>query len=231
MARTSVGADVRTYGDVDSGKLVGMAFTVVFANFKGGSSKTTSTAYVGQAMADAGLSVLLVDADPQASLTRWAEAAEWAMPTIGLATNTLHRQLPGVVGDHDVVLIDTPPLDEARSITAAALRVSDLVVVPTAASPLEIERLVAVRDALEDVGPLRPSGGPPQALVVLTRVIANVVATGVWRDFLVSDGWNVAAAEVRQREAVKQAPGTPVTDTSPYTDVVAELLEIMERLA
>ena len=43
--------------------------TVVFANFKGGSAKTTSSVHFAQYMARAGYRVLLIDLDSQASAT------------------------------------------------------------------------------------------------------------------------------------------------------------------
>jgi chromosome partitioning protein len=46
-----------------------MATTIVFANYKGGCGKTTSTANTGAALAALGRRVLLVDADPQANLS------------------------------------------------------------------------------------------------------------------------------------------------------------------
>lgn len=46
-----------------------MAHVIVFANHKGGCSKTTSVANVGAALAQLGRSVLLIDADPQANLS------------------------------------------------------------------------------------------------------------------------------------------------------------------
>jgi len=42
---------------------------LAFANFKGGSAKTTSAVHAAQYFSQAGLEVLLVDADPQASAT------------------------------------------------------------------------------------------------------------------------------------------------------------------
>ena len=46
-----------------------MAHTIAFANQKGGVAKTTSVHAVATAFAESGDSVLLVDLDPQASLT------------------------------------------------------------------------------------------------------------------------------------------------------------------
>ncbi|WP_198932384.1 ParA family protein [Pseudonocardia sp. Ae717_Ps2] len=79
---------------------------------EGGSTKTTSSAFLAHALAENGHRVLIIDADPQASITRWAEMAEWSIPVRGMATGRLH--VPGVgvdleAGDYDAVVIDTPP--------------------------------------------------------------------------------------------------------------------------
>lgn len=53
-----------------------MSYTIVFANHKGGVTKTTSVANVGTALAELGKRVLLVDSDPQANLTESYHAEE-----------------------------------------------------------------------------------------------------------------------------------------------------------
>lgn len=47
----------------------GMARVIAFANQKGGVAKTTSTVSIGAALAEMGRRVLMIDLDPQASLT------------------------------------------------------------------------------------------------------------------------------------------------------------------
>ena len=59
--------------------------TIVVANLKGGSTKTTTAAFVAHALAEAGLTVLCVDADGEnESLLSWSEAGEWSIPVIGM---------------------------------------------------------------------------------------------------------------------------------------------------
>lgn len=204
-----------------------MTTVVTVANLKGGSAKTTTAACLAAAWHAAGLSVLGVDADPQGSLLRWSEAAGWPMAVIGLPVRTLHTQLAGLSATHDVVVIDTPPLESQSGIVASAMRAADLVLIPTAPTPIEVERLTAVRQALDDVGPLRPDSRPPAAAVLLTRTVAQAASTGVWRTALAEDGWHVLAAQVPRLEALAQAYGDAVPAAGPYGVVAAELLDVL----
>ena len=197
------------------------------ANLKGGTAKTTTAAFIAHAFHDAGLNVLVVDADPQASSLRWSEAADWPMPVVGLPVRTLHTQLAGIAGERDVVVIDTPPLQDERGIVMSALRVATRVVVPVSPSPIEIDRLTAVREAITDAGDIRPDGQPPPASILLTRTVPKAASTDVWRAALVDSGWHVLKAEIRRLERFAQAFGDPIKDASEtvYGDAVTELLE------
>jgi chromosome partitioning protein len=207
--------------------------TIAVVNLKGGSSKTTTAAHLSAELHAAGLRVLTVDADPQGSSLRWSEAAAWPWATIGLPVRTLHTQLGGLLGGHDVVVIDTPPLETQSGIVASALRAADLVIVPTAPTPIELERLPAVRQALDDVAPLRRDGQPPPARVLLTRTVANAASTPAWRASLVEDGWSVLKTAVPRLEAIAQSYGDPIRAHAggPYQWVTDELLDILGRVA
>src|SRR4051794_6939223 len=100
---------------------------------KGGTGKTTSTAYLAHALTERGRRVLALDADPQGSLLRGAEFGGWTIP--------VERWSPGRAGDvaeqgWDVV-IDTPPTDQSLGRVESAVRESSHVVVPIAPTPAE----------------------------------------------------------------------------------------------
>lgn len=203
--------------------------TIAVVNLKGGTAKTTSSAFMAHALVESGLSVLGVDADPQGSLLRWAEQADWKMPVVGLAVANLHRQLPGIAADrYDAVVIDTPPLEDHRGLVVSALRVATHVVTPTAPTPIEYERLPAVRQAVDDAADLRPDGRLPVHAVLLTRTIPGAASTQVYRELIAEDGAQVLRAQVGRLERFAQAYGRPIQDAvnTGYGDAVSELLEV-----
>lgn len=198
------------------------------SNLKGGSSKTTTAAYVAHALAERGHRVLVVDADPQASISRWAELAGWSIPVRGMATGRLHDPVVGVAVEaagHDVVVIDTPPTEKHRGIVESAIRAATHVLVPLAPTAAEFERMAAVRELIEDVSHLGRHGAAPVAAALLTRTIAGASSIGVYREALVHDGWLVIRPTVARLERFAQSFGAPVLGAAAtaYGDALVEL--------
>ena len=202
--------------------------TIVVANLKGGSTKTTTAAFISHALAEAGLSLLAVDADGEnESLLSWSEAGEWSIPVIGMPVTDLYRKLPGVVGDrYDAVVIDTPPMKERRGVVASAIRIATHVLVPMAPTGMEYARVPAIRELVDDAGALATE--PPQLAVVLTRTVSNAASTEVYRQMLTDDGVRVLGPTVGRLERFAQAFGLPITNaaTTAYGDIAAELLGV-----
>ncbi|MFT4471974.1 AAA family ATPase, partial [Arthrobacter sulfonylureivorans] len=183
--------------------------TIALCNFKGGSGKTTSAAFLAHAFAQLGRSVVVVDADPQGSLLRWSEEADWGIPTLALPTKTIHRQLPGIVGDrYDIALIDTPGFNDRTGIVYAAIRAADLVVLPMAPTMMELERVPHVLAAVDEVAVSRDIELPHR--VLLNRTITNASSTQVIRDQLAELGCDVLPTAIPRREVIGQALGEPV---------------------
>ncbi len=115
-----------------------MPKVIAILNQKGGVGKTTLAVHIATALARKKRSVLLLDANPQGSALDWAAArhGEKLFPVIGLPKSSIHKELPAVAANFDVVLIDGPPrvYDVARS----AIMASDLVLVPVQPSPYDV---------------------------------------------------------------------------------------------
>jgi len=109
-----------------------------FANQKGGTGKTTLAVHLAHAIALAKARVLLVDADPQGSAGGWAAAREDKppFPVIGLAQNTLHRDLPSLLEGYDHCVIDSPP--RVSALARSAILAADLVLIPVQPSSYDV---------------------------------------------------------------------------------------------
>ena len=87
---------------------------VALLNQKGGVGKTTLATHIAGELALRGQHVVLLDADPQGSALDWSQQrAREGLPrlfgTLGLARDTLHREVPELARTVDHVVIDGPP--------------------------------------------------------------------------------------------------------------------------
>lgn len=207
---------------------------VTVSNTKPGTGKTTTVAYLAHAIAGAGVRVLAVDADPAGSLTRWAEAGQWQVPVIGLATNQLHAQLSAHTAGFDVALVDSAPFDQSltsSSIAYSALRAATDVIVPVAPSGVELDRLGPMFAALDAVAPLRLDG-PPRVAVLLNRVVANTNSAREAREALVGGGCRVLDTVIPRWERYVVGFGAvPILEPGdPYVLVAEEIGQLAEAV-
>ena len=97
---------------------------------KGGSGKSTIASSLAVAAAEAGEKVIVIDMDPQASLTRWSCARKDA--NVGV-TAVSPGKLPGALtalakAGATLVIIDTPGTDSVAA--ASAMKSADLCIIP-----------------------------------------------------------------------------------------------------
>jgi chromosome partitioning protein len=131
------------------------ARVIVFASPKGGGGKTTLAILLACEFAHGGLSVVLLDADPQASAMLWQSRSVEAgaeLGSIDVRPVTDAAALGALLHngiDADVVIVDIQ--GTANETLAVAVAYADLVLVPTRASLLDCvqaENLVTFLKAL-----------------------------------------------------------------------------------
>ncbi|WP_299359102.1 ParA family partition ATPase [uncultured Paracoccus sp.] len=204
---------------------------ITVAQQKGGSGKTTLVVNLACAMRARGLTVALIDTDPQGSLGRWfMERLDRQGDDPGLDFSTSSAwgasyEAGKLKRSFDIVLIDTPP--KIDSDLRPALRVADLILVPVASSHVDLWATEGVLDLAQ-----RERRDP---LIVLNRTrpgtrLGAEIAAGIEEL-----GVAVATAHLGNRVAFAQTlgQGQAVSDLprSPARDEAEALVnEIMDRI-
>jgi chromosome partitioning protein len=114
--------------------------TIAFATQKGGSGKSTLAIGLAIAAAEDGERVAILDTDPQGTIANWGlrrTNPEPSIVRIAYAFQVERSQLLAVEG-YTLSIIDTAAGAD-RSLTSAAIRASDLCLVPTRPSVPDIE--------------------------------------------------------------------------------------------
>ncbi|TXM64857.1 ParA family protein [Methylobacterium sp. WL12] len=209
---------------------------ITIAARKGGVGKTTLSMHLSVLASAPGSPALLLDTDPQRSLAWWHQLRQADVPNLIEADA---RELPELIeaarreGIRRVI-IDTPP--HAEDSILDAMRVADLVVVPTRPGPLDLAAVATTLALADRVGkvplavinhaPPRTGSGEPSivaearaALIGMgARVAETVVANRVSMSHAILTGSTVnehepggkAASEVealwREIEALLSAP-------------------------
>lgn len=224
---------------------------IAIANQKGGCGKTTLTMSLAGVLAtEAGLSVTVIDADPQASAQRWAMRAGEAGTPFEIITHPhedVHRKAREIMakGNVDVLLIDCPPgaggnalgRDNRTAISRMALLAADVILVPVRPSTLDYDAAIQLLSLLKDVSTVREqqkirvivSGKPPG------RTRSGLEAKAVTRDIFQIEGVDlkVLNTELTTLQAYVLAPveGKTVTSFEPKGKAAEQIRSLAEELA
>ena len=179
----------------------------------------------------AGNSVLLVDADPSGSALEWSDLAamdprltpQQAFPfrIVALPSRELHRRLPEIARDN-VVIIDTPQIEDHAAIARSALRYADEIVIPCAPNPIEVNRTTPTRDEIAEVEPIRDR--PARSAVLLNRCITRAHSISDARLALRDLGYDVLASTVPTAHIYKFGMPIPETGSDVWLQVARELV-------
>ena len=131
---------------------------VTLASRKGGAGKSTLTAHLAACAHSAGRRCLLIDADPQGSLTLWQSLRADGQPPLQSAARGIDRALAyASIEGYEWVFIDTAPT--MWVVVQEAIRAATLVVIP---ARLTVFDIAAVKETMDLCRKL----GKPYAVVI-----------------------------------------------------------------
>lgn len=180
---------------------------ITVCNQKGGSGKTTVSMQIAGTMGKKKKKVLVVDADPQGTSTRWAASASDELPfpasVVGLsaANEKVHREVKKFINDFDYIIIDCPPAADSV-IPQSALLVADLALVPIVPSPLDLWASVGIRKVIENVSEINEI---LQARLVVNQCQPNTNLAKETLEILPEFGIPVCRNFLRQRIVYRQS--------------------------
>lgn len=197
---------------------------LAFVSQKGGSGKTTLSGHIAVEAEKTGYgSVVLIDTDPQGSLTAWWN--ERKADTPAFAKSDITRLLNDIARlrakGFDLAIIDTPPAMTAAIQNVVA--VSDLVVVPTRPSPHDLRAVGATVELVEREG--KPLVFVVNAANKRARITADAAVA-------LSQHGTVAPITIHQRTdfAVSMIDGRSVGELNPNSPSKEEINHLWEYL-
>jgi chromosome partitioning protein len=180
---------------------------IAIVNQKGGAGKTTTSMQLAGTIARKEKKVLVVDADPQATATRWASSAADDTPflahVVGLsaATEKLHREVKKFIDNYDVIIIDCPPAADSP-VPQSALIIADLAIVPILPSPLDLWATVGIKQVIENARTINES---LEARLLLNQIQPRTTLAQESMEVLGEFGIPLFQTELRQRQAYRQS--------------------------
>ncbi len=183
------------------------------ANQKGGPGKSTVTMHLAGSLSRRGYKVLVADADPQGTASRWAASAHdekpFPAPVVGLskADSKIHREIQKFVGEYDFILVDCPAAADSP-IPQSAFLVSDLALIPLIPSPPDLWASVAILQVVDNAATVNKN---LTARLLMSQVQPKTrLATDV--AMILSDfGIPVCDAVICQRQVYRQCAADGLT--------------------
>lgn len=194
--------------------------TIAVVSQKGGSGKSTIARHVAAMLPHAGL----LDLDPQGTSRRWIDRrrrAGYREPHFGVNTwdkvATIHEKARARNLGH--LVIDTPPSHDDERAIRSAIAVADLVIIPSKATPEDMEVLPGIEALIGDTA----------RLYVMTMINprSNLYTTS---RRLLEDRGRVAPIAIANRVAYPEASflGLTVSEYAASGHAAAEMNALMQ---
>ncbi|MEM7351497.1 MAG: ParA family partition ATPase [Acidobacteriota bacterium] len=203
------------------------------ANSKGGVGKSTLATNLTVEAACAGLRVLLVDTDPQASSTVFAATRDESRPAfriIQMSQPILHREIPQLSEPYDLVVIDTGARENKTF--RSALAAADHVLVPVTPSAYDIWASEDVFTIIDELSATKDLAVRVVLNQVITRTKVAREALEALEELTDDQGATLLETRIHSRVAWKMASGKglSVTELEPSSRAADELRALWAEL-
>jgi chromosome partitioning protein len=193
---------------------------------KGGAGKTTVALHLAIAAMQTGLTVLVIDVDPQQSALKWANIRGSDSPKV---VSTITPDLPKLLADAarrrvDLVIIDTSPRADRDCIEIC--RRAGFVIVPVRPSVMDIPAVEETMNLIDQAGQRHKS------VIVLNAVPANTSEGTEAAEVLAQIG-ELLPLMLGDRVDFRRAltGGQGVTEFAPKSKAATEVLTLYKAIA
>jgi chromosome partitioning protein len=195
--------------------------TIAVLAQKGGTGKTTLAAHVAVEAEKTGpRPVVVIDTDPQGSLTAWYQRRKAEHPTLISPGRRPLAEALRICADQDVglAIVDSAPHAAKEALTAA--QAADLVVIPTRPGVLDIEAIDATVDIADKAG--KP------AVIVINATRPRGPITDEARHALEAYGKPICPTAIVHRAALADAliDGRAIQELEPSSKAAAEITAV-----
>jgi len=203
---------------------------ITIAARKGGVGKTTLATHLSVLASRPEQPALLIDTDPQKSLAWWWKLRETDTPSlIECDARELREIVPAARMDRfEYVLIDTPP--HAETSISDAMRVADLVLVPTRPGPFDLAAVASTLDLAHRLG--KPALAVLNHTPPRTTFFTEPSIVTEAREVLTRMGATVAETAIAQRVSLSHAiiGGSTVNEYEPSGKAASEIKTLWHEI-
>lgn len=188
-----------------------MAKVISFLNGKGGVGKTTTAINVATSLGRRGYKVVLVDTDPQSSVGNWYDNEKCFFDLAEASSEKDIYSIKKKLSSYEFIVIDGAAAISV--ISAAAVMVSDIVLIPVTPSPLDFSACGAILAVIE----ARQALQPVIARFIITMKISSTVMLDVLKSSIKDTGIEYLKTGTSQRQSYIRAmlnEGGSIYDTA-----------------
>lgn len=174
---------------------------IVAASPKGGSGKSTTSVILATELADAGATVVLLDCDPNKSVSMWAERGP-VPPRITVVSDVGEAEIIRVIKQHDqdgsIVIVDLEGV--ASRLVSRAISQADLVITPMRATSLDANIGAKALALIAEEEEALERKIPHAVVFTMTRAVVSKAHRGI-QESLESQGIDVIEPSLMERAA------------------------------